>query len=361
MKESRFDYNRIRKYYFSSCLPLKKSTFVEIWGEGYFDLLQKSLSALMPEPMVVLLGYYASHINFEISEAKSFFSDREQAVGVVSCNMLLFEFFFDLLLFDQYRDMPCFYAIFGKYLRQIVGIPAKEFIDHIQNTGKEYPLLSQEERMRIHRKVIVATEFVVLHEVSHVRRDLVSATLDLFKDSDEFLMYVEELDDQMLEEYVCDFNALLWMVSPQFTIQNNVKETLECSPTNILTYGILMQYANLLLQLLKRCFTFGADVYHVSIDEIFKDILSQLNTRINALSVAAKLSVNTSEFSIENLDIHKALDNASGLLMNFFSCINEVFKDMLGVYHRFYEPNASNMGIELNDPIDSEEIWFLVK
>lgn len=362
LRERAFNYNQIKKYYLlGDCKPIEPSTFVNKYGNLFFDCFQKMFSTLMHDEITVLSGYFASDVNIEIEEVNSFFAVKDQATDIVASNMLLFELTYDLLLFEKFRDISHFFAIFGKYMKQLIGDAGKDFSDWLESAQKVYPGPSEDEEKELICKTFTAMNFIVLHEFIHLQKDLLGAATRLFKETDDFNNYLDELSEAQIEEAACDYNALYIMTSSQLPVSEAIENSLKCSATDSLAYGIIMLNANALLQLLKSCFALGTEVNQLTIDEVFENVTYQLMTRSKPLLVAAKFTENTDGLSLGNLDILKAFSDASDLVSSFFDCISGAFQKMSEVITDINKKSATPVSLTLNEPIDEDKIWFQIR
>lgn len=357
-----FDYDQIRKFYYlgESC-PLEPSPFVNKYGKVCFDIVYESLQCLLQKKLPVLMGYYASDIYLEINEGRSLFKNRQNAVDVLWGNMLLFELTYDLLRFDKCRDTDHFFAIFGKYMYQLVGVPSKELMNFIQNFNAKISDPDVNEEITLIQNTTAAIYFEVFHEFVHLRNDLKEATLNLFRGTPAFAEYAGSLTDQQLEEAACDFNALYMMTNPILPISKTLEENFKCTATDMLAYGIIMQHANPLLQVLKCCFRLSPSFGSTTIEDIFRDVIYQLNTRCKILLIAAKISENTESISLGRLDINKAFNHASDLINSFFRCASDALTQMSEEIREIKNTYFSDVTLTLREPIDREKIWFLIK
>lgn len=361
LQDDTFDYVQIQKFYdIHKYCPLEPSPFVQKYGEVIFTFFQKSFSILANKQVAVLLGYYSSHTYMEIMEVRSFFKDRQHAIDVISGNILLFELTHDLLLFDKYRDTDHFLSIFGKYLCRLVGNPSQEFSDYIQELIHKYSNPNSDEEIEIMQKTIAAVSFEMFHEFGHMRRNIIESTISMFTETAGFLNSVEKLSAQQMEEAACDFCALYVMTNRDL-LKETLESSIKCSTTDVLAYGIIMQHADSLLQLLKFCFRIGSRIDSLTVNEIFSDVMYQLQTRCKTLLVATKLSENTEGFSLGELDVNIAFNHATDLMRKFFSCASDAMRQMADKIDEINSTNSSGVTLTLNKPIDREKIWFLIK
>ena len=362
LHERSFNYKQIKKYYLlGDCHPIEPSAFVKKYGNLFFDCFQKIVSTLMHDEVTVLSGYYASDVNIEIEEVDSFFVVRDQATDIVASNMLLFELTYDLLLFDKFRDVSHFLAIFGKYMKLLIGSAGKDFSDWLESAKKVYSGPSEDEEQELHRKTFAAINFVVLHEFIHIKKDLLRATTRLFKETADFNNYIDKLSEAQIEEAACDYNALYIMTSSQLPIGEALANSLNCSATDSLTYGLIMLNVDTLLQLLKSCFALGAKINQLTIEEVFEKARNQLMTRSKPLLVAAKLTENTDILSLDNLDVPKSFAHANDLISSFFDCISKACQKMSEAITEISGKNATPLSLTLNELIDEDKIWFQIR
>lgn len=360
--ERAFNYNQIRKYYLlGDCQPIEPSAFVKKYGNLFFNCFQGVLSTLMNDEITVLSGYYASDVNIKIEEVNSFFVVKDQATDIVVSNMLLVELTYDLLLFDKFRDVPHFFEIFGKYMKRLIGDAGKDFSDWLESAIESYLGPSEDEEKELLRKTFAAISFVALHEFIHWQKDLLGVGTGLFKGTADFDKYLDGLSEAQIEEAVCDYNALYIMTSSQLPVSEAIENSLRCSATDSLAYGIIMLNVDALLQLLKSCFALGAEVNQLTVDEVFENVKHQLMTRCKTLLVASKFTENTNGLSMGNLDILKAFADTSNLISSFFNCISEALREIADVIANISKKNAAPVSLTLREPIDEDKIWFQIR
>lgn len=353
-----FEYNKIREYYlWGNYQPLNASDFAKRFGEMHFTFFQKLVSSLFHEDVSVLFGYYASDLKISVKKIESFYKKGHKKKHIIACNFLLFEFFYDLLLFENHRDTEHFIAFFGKYQSLLVGNPGRVVSDYLETMEKSHAASNREKGYAV-LKTLNAIAFILLHEWMHFQRDIVNNIIEDFRELEEFSRLVENISTEQFEESACDYMSLYLATSPSFSMSKTIEEKLGCSATTFLTYGFVLHQIDPLLQLLKLGFRSSFEDNRMRTEQIFQRIHRQTNNRCQTLLMMVKCSQKESDTGFGYMELDKALRDASTLIRDFFICLKNAVNLLADVIDN--SDNATEM-YTLNAPVHRDEIWFLIK
>ncbi len=352
----KFEYSKILKYYMNSgYYPLRPSLFTKKYGDFFCDLFKNVISNLGQSQTCVLLGYYTSNLNVEINEINSIFKRKEDAVDILTCNMLLFEFSYDLLNFSQYKDLPHFYSILEKYLELCIGKPDPILHDFFHK--KQNKLFNHgEDNIENLYKVAAAAMFVVSHECVHLNRDLLKCTIDLFNSSTDFLSLLNGIGSNDIIECACDYSSLYFFTSNDLPLKKIMQDYFNCSSTDFLFCSMVMQIADYLFQMLVCCLK--VKNFEIDFDKIRNQAYNRIKHRIKPMVIAMRFSENTKSMHLIDLNLSNALSKITDLIESFFKYIATGMKEIAdyGIKN-----NQNNFYIELNEPIRMDNIWYLIR
>lgn len=351
-----FDYERIRKYYLhGDFCPTVPSQFIIDNGDMLFECIRMFLSPLLHNSAAVLSGYYTSNLNMRIEKIGSFFQNRDKRVHVITYNMLLLEFAFDLFRFSSRREPNYFLEVFVKYA-QIVHGSKKGLSDWLQYKKSETVLTESNEEINLLKKIVAAMIFVVLHEYAHTQEDLRNVTIKMFYDSAEYIELTGELSDKEQIEVACDFIALHEMVSPQCMLCN-IGTSLNTSATDSFAASILMQHADVLFHLLKYGFS-AEDMVNCDLDSLYSQIIVQLQKRCYPLKIALQITENTDDMSLGDVNVLQAYSFATNLIGDFIRCLGEALQMLGKLDTETIEKQICMQSIKHD--VTKDEIWFRI-
>lgn len=353
-----FDYERIKKYYRMGCFhTMAPSQFVEDHGDVLFDCIKMLIEPMLHTTTAIMSGYYTSDLKTSIQVIPSFFRNTDRNIPIVIYNMLQLEFTFDLFRFASRRTPHQFLEIFAKYAKYFPGAPGKELTYWLHTQTSKAVLLECDEVIALLKRTIAAMLFVILHESTHSQDDLRNSATKMFCDLDAYTELTEGLSDKEQVEVSCDFNALYEMVSPQCKICNGLETALNTSATDSYAAGILMQHADDLFHLLQYGFSSG-NADNQNLDRMRDQIITQLKKRSAPLQAALRITENTSNMTLGDLDIGQAYSYATDLIGDFMRCMGETLQ-MLGKSSAETVEEQIDMQ-PVNQNVAEDEIWFRV-
>lgn len=356
------DLGRITNYYsWGNHFPLKPSPFVIEFGEAYIECVRSMCDTLFSDQVLILSGYYASDIDVALKDIPSFFKDKTQMKTILTLNLLLFEFSRDLFAFERHKDLQHFYAIFGKYMPQLVGDPGDKILEFIEISAGDFAQLSEKEEYALNIKTLAVFNFILMHEFAHKNQSIVDATLRLLRSSEDYSQMMDSLDQKQQIEVACDVFSLYCLIAEELPLYSSMKKNLNCNATELLAGALIVQQIDPLLQLLKYCFRLGAEIDHLKIEDLFEKVFSQLNARCEKLAIAAKYMINTPELSASNLDVGYAILSSGDLIGRFMNCLKDALQQIASFIDESNRGNSGSSYTRLVQPLAREEIWFSIK
>lgn len=351
-----FDHMQIIKYYtWSQSHPLKLSHFAETIGMTYLEIVENLISSMLPEKMNFLFGYYLSDIRITIKQIDSLYKDVAQKKDILICNVLLFEFLYDLLYWGKYPDNNHFFEVYRKYFHLIVEDTRTEFLNLIDDAGKKESQRKLD--VQVMKGVLVAICFASFHEIAHKNQSITNSIYKIFRETGNLSKHIASLNDKQIEECACDYFALYSLLSPEHGIWSSIKEPIACSATEVLTYAHIMYYADNLFQTLKTGVQIG---YKNNIADISHDIMINLQTRFAPLLIALKITSNIEGMSMEEADWKKASHDSGQLVKGFYGCLVDVIQKIIKKFAEIPELQSTGLALNLKQPVTGEDIWYTV-
>lgn len=275
-----------RRTYQSKRIPTMQpdKTLIEI-SNHWIDTLKPAINLSHAEEVYSIVDYKLGNICPHVEQYRI----NKRNLSAVSFNLLFMEMMADLLHFQDMQTMEYIEYFFSKYMRQIEAYHHNNveatFYNQIysQYTGKkEYSYLP-------YLKLASAGSFfLAFHEWTHTEPEMLSSTQHLFLSDQDMLPCFQDtsgkLNNNLLEEYCCDFTALC------LCIGRNLEKSLGLSQKEFISYAVISLSIPGLYDFFSGQSKVNEGIHQgPTMDELEK----ALNTRIKTLEVAVRKSENS--------------------------------------------------------------------